>query len=231
MIPAVPLPRSLLELPAEVGDLMDHTPESAYAHLRDTRPAWFLSPPGDGAIGIPRWPMTEGQVLHRDADRIVLEDPVVLPDGQQARRVRLLPARPEHEVAVLPLLGGDVVLLDRFRHATRTWQWEMPRGTGTEGLADTETASRHLHNQLGATPLELFGLGEVHPDVGILAASVLLYAARIDAVGDITHDDGIRQVRTVPFAAAEEMATAGQITDAVTIAALFRVRQAGLADG
>lgn len=229
MIPAVPLPRSLLTLPAEVGDRMDHTPQSAYAHLRDTHPTWFLSPPGDGAIGIMRWPMAEGQVVHRDEDQVVLEDPVVLPDGQQARRLRLLAARPEPQVAVLPLLGGDVVLADRFRHATRTWQWEILRGAGTEGLADTDNAAWHLHDQLGAVPSELIGLGQVHPDARILAESVLLYAARIDTVGDIAHGDGIRRARTVPFAEAEQMALTGQITDALTIAALFRARHADLA--
>src|SRR5690606_41370348 len=65
-----------------------------------------------------RWPMTEGQVLHRDEERVVLEDPVVLPDGQQARRLRLITARLEPPVAVLPLLDGQIVLVDRFRHAT-----------------------------------------------------------------------------------------------------------------
>jgi ADP-ribose pyrophosphatase len=229
VIPAVPLPRSLLTLPVEVGDLMDHTPESAYAHLRDVCPGWFLSPPGNGAIGIVRWPMTEGQVLHRDEDRVVLEDPVVLPDGQHARRLRLLAARTEPQVAVLPLLGDEVVLTDRFRHATRTWQWEILRGAGTEGMAGTGNAVRHLKGQLGATASELIGLGQVHPDAQILADSVLLYAARIDVIGQVTHGDGIRGARAVAFAEAEEMAMTGQINDALTLAALFRARQAGLA--
>ncbi|MEU5196078.1 hypothetical protein AB0G86_18810 [Streptomyces scabiei] len=224
MTPAVP--RSLPALP---GDLMDHTPESAYAHLRDTHPATFLSPPDDGAIAIMRWPMTEGQVLHRDEDRLVLEDPVVLPDGQHARRLRLLATRPEPQVAVLPLLGAEVVLTDRFRHATRTWQWEVLRGAGTEGMAGTGNAVRHLKDQLGATASELTGLGQVHLDAQILAEPVLLYAARIDVIGRVAHGDGIRGARAVAFAEAEEMAMTGQINDALTLAALFRARQAGLA--
>lgn len=32
------------------------------------------------------WPMTEGQVLHRDKEQVVLEDPVVLPDGPHDRQ-------------------------------------------------------------------------------------------------------------------------------------------------
>jgi ADP-ribose pyrophosphatase len=228
MTPAVPLPRSLLTLPAEVGDLMDHTPESAYAHLRDTRPGWFLSPPGDGTIGIMRWPMTAGKVLHRDEERVVLEDPVVLPDGQHARRLRLLAARPEPPVAVLPLLDGGVVLVDRFRHAARTWQWEIIRGGGVAGMADAENAAGQLQSQLGATASELIGLGRVHLDPSVLAEAVLLYAAPIDSVGEVAHGGGIRGVRTVAFAEAEQLALTGQITDAVTITTLFRARQAGL---
>lgn len=230
-MPAVPLPRSLLTLPAEVGDRMDHTPESAYAHLRDTRPAWFASPAGKGAIGITRWPMTEGQVLHRDDERVVLEDPVVLPDGQQARRLRILGARPEPPVAVLPLLNGDVVLVDQFRHAARTCQWEILKGTGVEGVCDAANAAGQLKDQLGATASEVIGLGRVHLDPAILAEAVMLYAARIDTMGAHTHGAGIRQVRTVAFAEAEQLALTGQITDAVTITLLFRARQAGLDDG
>ncbi|MFF2205870.1 NUDIX hydrolase [Streptomyces sp. NPDC058145] len=221
-------------LPAEVGDLMDHTPESAYAHLRDTHPALFSSPRGDGAIDIMRWPMTEGQVLHRDEERMVLEDPVVLPDGQHHRRLRIVPARPEPSVAVLAFLDGQVGLVDRFRHATRTWQWEIVRGAGAGaagvGVGDAQNAARQVKDLLGANASDVIGLGRVHPDPAILAEVVMLYAARIDRVGELGHGTGIRRARVVAFAEAEQMAVTGQITDAVTIASLFRARQAGLGE-
>ncbi|MEU7031581.1 hypothetical protein AB0A60_33400 [Streptomyces sp. NPDC046275] len=230
-MPAVPLPPSLLSLPAEVGDLMDHTPESAYAHLRDTRPALFSSPPGDGAIDIMRWPMTEGQVLHRDEEQVVLEDPVVLPDGRQERRLRILAARPEPPVAVLPLLDGQVVLVDRFRHAARTWTWEILKGPGATDVGDAQNAVGQLEALLGTSASEVIGLGRVHPDPAILGEAVMLYAARIDALSEAGHGAGIRRVRVVAFAEAEQMALTGQITDAVTITSLYRARQAGLGEG
>lgn len=229
-MPAVPLPPSLLSLPAEVGDLMDHTPESAYAHLRDTRPALFSSPAGDGAIGIMHWPMTEGQVLHRGKEQVVLEDPVVLPDGRHERLLRILAARPEPPVAVLPLLDGQVVLVDRFRHAARTWTWEILRGAGAADVGDAQNAVGQLEDLLGTSASEVIGLGRVHPDPAILAEAVMLYAARIDALGGLGHGAGVRRVRVVAFAEAEQMALTGQITDAVTITSLFRARQAGLGE-
>jgi ADP-ribose pyrophosphatase len=226
--PAVPLPRSLLTLPAEVGDLMDHTPESAYAHLRDTHPAWFLTPPGDGTISIMHWPMTEGQVIYRDQWWMLLQDPVVFPDGQQGRYLRMVSPQVEPGVAVLPLLGGDVVLIEHFRHATRAWHWEIPRGGATAGLAHADNAAKELQEEIGAPATEFIDLGTVHPDTGILADAVQLYAARIDTVGELERGEGIRRARTVPFAEAEKMALTGEITDAFTITALFRARQAGL---
>ncbi|WP_371101676.1 hypothetical protein [Streptomyces sp. PU_AKi4] len=203
MTPAVPLPPSRLALPAEGGDLMDHTPESAYAYLRDTRPALFSSPAGDGAIGIMHWPMAEGQVLHRDKEQVVLEDPVVLPDGRQERLLRILAARPEPPVAVLLLLDGQVVLVDRFRHAARIWTWEVLRGAGAADVGDAQNAVGQLEDLLGTSASEVIGLGRVHPDPAILAEAVMLYAARIDALGKLGHGAGIRRVRVVAFAEAE----------------------------
>ncbi|MGW3930360.1 NUDIX hydrolase [Streptomyces microflavus] len=230
MTPAVPLPRSLLTLPAEVGDLMDHTPESAYAHLRDTHPAWFLTPPGDDAISIMRWPMTEGQVIYRDQWWILLQDPVVFPDGQHGRYLRMVSPHEEPGVAVLPLLGGDVVLIEHFRHATRAWHWEIPRGGATAGLAHADNAAKEMREEIGTAATGFIDLGTVHPDTGILADAVQLYAARIDTVGELERAEGIRRARTVPFAEAEKMALTGEITDAFTITALFRARQAGLCE-
>ncbi|MGW9029020.1 NUDIX hydrolase [Streptomyces sp. NPDC055722] len=222
--PSRPLP----VLPAEVGDLMDHTPESAYAHLRDTDPALFLTPPGDGAISIMHWPVTEGQVLHRDQWWMLLRDPVQFPDGRHGRYLRML--APSPGVAVLPLLGSErqVVLIEQFRHATRSWHWEIPRGGGTEGLSDADNAAKELAEEIGATPRTLAPLGALHPDTGILGQPVALYAALIDAVGDAAYAEGIRRIRTVPAAEAEHLAHTGEITDAFTLGALFRARHAGL---
>ncbi|MFI9771903.1 NUDIX hydrolase [Streptomyces sp. NPDC052415] len=226
----VPLPRSLSALTADVGDLMDHTPESAYSHLRDTHPDWFATPSGEKTISIVRWPMTEGQVIYRDQWRMLLQDPVILPDGRNGRYLRMLTPQPEPGVAVLPLLGSDVVLIERFRHATRAWHWEIPRGGGTAGLTDEDNAAKHLQEELGSAPRDLLELGTLHPDTGILAQAVALYAARIGEVGAVPPGEGIRRARAFTFTEAEQMAGQGLITDAFTIAALFRARQSGLAD-
>lgn len=230
MTPAVPVPASLpAALSTKVGDMMDHTPESAYAHLRDTRPSWFLTPPGEGGIGIVRWPMTEGQVVYRDQWWMLLQDPVLFPDGRSGRYLRMISPQLAPAVAVLPMLGKEeVVLIEHFRHPTRSWHWEIPRGGGSTGLGGEENATKELQEELGVPARELIGLGTLHPDTGILASEVELYAARIDAVGEVATGEGIRRARIVGFAEAEQLAESGRISDSFTIAALFRARRAGL---
>ncbi|MGX1886805.1 NUDIX hydrolase [Streptomyces sp. NPDC055287] len=229
MTPAMPAHRGGLDRGAGVGDLVDHTPQSAYAHLQDSQPELFTSPPGGGTIDILRWPMASGEVVYQDAWFTLVKDRVRFPDGRPGTYIRLMPSLKEPGVAILPLLGEDVVLIEHFRHATRAWHWEIPRGGGTAGLAPAENAAKELQEEIGAAPAgELVPLGQLHPDTGILSGAVELFAARIDAVGDVEHSEGIRRARALPFATAEKMAAAGEITDVFTLCALLRARGAGL---
>ncbi|MGW0885698.1 NUDIX hydrolase [Streptomyces sp. NPDC002671] len=189
---------------------MDHTPEAAYANLRNTHPHWFRTPQGDGAISIMHPTISHGRVIHRDQWWTLLQDPVVFPDGQEGRYLRMLSPQSEPGVAVLPVVDTDVVLIEQFRHATRTWHLEIPRGGGATALADEENVAKEIREEIGARVGEVTALGVVHPDTGILGQAVRLFAARIDTVGRVGRAEGIRRARRVTFA-------------------LFRARLAGLA--
>lgn len=64
--------------------------------------------------------------------------------------------------AVLPILeDGSVVLNVSFRHATRSWEIEMPAGMGEAGESPEDAARRELLEEMGYVAEELFYLGEV----------------------------------------------------------------------
>lgn len=160
-----------------------------------------------------------------------LRDPVRFPDGRLGLYDRLLPppgASPG--VVVLPLLGpgGKVVLIEHYRHATRRRHWEAVRGFGDPGATGEENVTRELGEEIAATPTEVIALGDVHPDTGLLAHRVQLYAARVDGFGDPEKGEAIGRVVTVTPAEAEAMVADGRITDGFTVAALYRARLAGL---
>ncbi|GAA3002665.1 NUDIX hydrolase [Streptomyces fulvorobeus] len=201
-----------------------------YEKLRAERPELFRNEPGGIEILTdPAAVAAAGGVLHQDAYMLLVRDPVRFPDGSRGTYIRSLSPTPEQGCAVLPLLDGDVVLIEHFRHSTRSWHWEVPRGFGTAGLSDEENAAKELREEIGAVPDEVIPLGEVHPDTGLSSHRVSLFAARISGTGPLDKAEGIRRCLTVPFAEAEAMVGDGRITDAFTIAALMRARLAGVA--
>ncbi|WP_328676294.1 NUDIX hydrolase [Streptomyces sp. NBC_00322] len=202
---------------------------NTYDRLRTERPELFVNPPGGIEIlSDPESVAAAGGVVYEDPYVMVLRDPVRFPDGRTGTYIRSIGTTAEPGCVVLPLLDGEVVLVEHFRHATRSWLWEVPRGFGTRGLAGEQNAAKELREEIGADVRELIPLGAVHPDSGAVGDRVLLYAARIDAIGALALGEGIRRTLTVSFAEAEEMVGDGRIMDAFTIVVLSRARLAGV---
>lgn len=201
-----------------------------YARLRAERPELFRNEPdGIEILTDPDAVAAAGGVLYEDRYLMLVRDPVRFPGGKEGTYIRSIPPDREQGTVVLPLLDGGVVLIEHFRHATRSWHWEAPRGAGTAGLSDEENAAKELWEEIGAVPQEVVPLGVLHPDTGMTANTVRLFAARIAATGVLDGAEGIRRCVTVPFGEAEAMVADGRITDGFTVAALMRARLAGLA--
>lgn len=229
--------------------------DERYRLLRVTRPELFANPEGGIVIldedrepdsvaqasvrgGTPEVAARSGGVVYADQYLSVLRDPVRFPDDRLGMYLRVVHAGPAG-AAVLPLTSdGEVVLVEHFRHSTRRWHWEIPRGFGeydrADGALDAATATintalREVGEELGVQARELLPLGVLHPDTGILAGPVHLFAAVIDRVGVLETAEGIRRAAVLPFAQAEDRVRNQEITDAFTISALYRARLRGLA--
>lgn len=202
-----------------------------YTALQQDRPEWFVNPPGGITIDMdPAAVARAGGVLFQDSRRAVLVDAVHFPDGKPGTYLRTMSMSRQPGAAVLPLLPDlRVVLTEHFRHATRTWHLEAPRGFGTGALTGAETATKELGEEIGARPESLIPLGQMHPDTGALGDTVALFAARVTSTGALETSEGIRRLVVVPFHRAEAMARDDEITDGLTLALLYRARLSGVA--
>ncbi|SCL67198.1 NUDIX hydrolase [Micromonospora peucetia] len=222
-----------------------------YAELRRRRPDYFTNPPDaaveilDGteqvaaerakaaalrARGLPvEWSRTG--VVYRDEYVTLVRDPVRFPGGAVGTYVRKLPSGGADGVVLLPVLDGAVVLVEHFRHATRRWHLEAPRGFGEAGVAADEQAVRELREELGVAPTRLVDLGELHPDTGIATDAVHLYLAEITELGPVGAAEGIRAPRTYLPEQVGELIRDGAITDSFTIAVWTRAWLRGLLRG
>lgn len=87
-------------------------------------------------------------------------------------------------VAVLPVFESGRILLNlNYRHATRSWELELPRGTVAANESLEEAAVRELKEETGVKVSKLSFLGNMAPDSGILSAIIPVYLGRIVSLG------------------------------------------------
>ena len=83
-------------------------------------------------------------------------------------------------MAVLPILpSGRIILNLNYRHATRSWELELPRG----GVASQETmeaaALRELKEETGMVASSLILLGRIAPDSGALSSVIPVFLGKV----------------------------------------------------
>lgn len=122
-------------------------------------------------------------VVYSDPYIRVVRDAVLFPSGARGTYLRIFanpPADGPSGAVVLPLLDGRVWLRKMFRHATRAWEYEAPRGSRRpEDPSIAATASRELREELGSQRAELVELGIVYADTGLLASSNAVFLAHV----------------------------------------------------
>lgn len=170
--------------------------------------------------GLPESWASTGKVFE-DEYATVYRDPVRFPDGGLGTYLRIAWAeRFGDGVAILPRLNGGFVLTRHFRHASRSWHWEIPRGFGDPIAPSSSNARRELMEEIGATPTALLHLGAVYPDAGITDNEVHVFLADIDCIGALGRPEGISDAQIKAPGELMRMIAAGEISDGITLAAV-----------
>lgn len=221
-----------------------------YLALAAAHPAQFATPPGGAVValdpagiaaveasvgdrlearGLPRDWATVG-VHYEDPYLFMLRDAITYADGTQVIHHRI--GRPgftgRSGSAVLPVMGGRVLLLRHFRHATRSWHLEIPRGMIEPGATPAETAVTELAEEMGAVATSVTHLAPMHTSTALSGAVVELFHAEVASYGAPQTAEGIDGIEAVPVPDLEAMIRDGRITDSCTLAAVLHARLRGL---
>lgn len=155
----------------------------------------------------------------------LLRDAVRFPDGSTGTYSRLIdPDDAPSGVVVLPVYQGQVLLVHHFRHASREWFYEIPRGFGIPGLSVEETARRELVEEIGGIAGSVVSLGQTHPDTGMMSDCVELCFAEVTSYGCPELGEGIDEIYPVSIAEFERMLADNEITCGFTLAAYARAK-------
>lgn len=94
--------------------------------------------------------------------------------------------------AALPILIEDknkkIVIQLIFRHATNSWEFEMPRGGSKPNETPVDTAKREVLEETGYVTDNLVYLGSITPDSGLTASIVPIYLGQVTVEKESKHD-------------------------------------------
>jgi len=160
------------------------------------------------------------QVVFSNRFFTIYNDIVAFPDGKEGTWVRIVEPNTGPGVAILPVCNGQVGLVQNYRYAISSYQWEIPRGRGIDSNPEV-TAKNELYEELGAEPAELIHLGTVTPNSAHIDNQVEMYYAKYDVQTTETNDrnevSGIQWVDLDDF---RHMIVTSRIIDSFTLAAV-----------
>ena len=125
---------------------------------------------------------------------------------------------------------GTITLVGQYRFPLGVYSWEIPEGGGDRDVDPLVSVQRELAEETGLSARHWFALQKLHLSNCITDETAYLYLAWGLEQGQDNPDDTERlQLRRVPFHVAFGMAMDGEITDAMTVNALFKCRLLALA--
>ena len=128
-------------------------------------------------------------------------------------------------VGIIPIdEDGNTWLVGQYRYTLGEYSWEIPEGGSPQGEDPIETARRELEEETGLIAESFELLLNLHLSNSVTDETGFVYIAKKLRAGTVCLDDTEDiTARKLPLATAIEMAKNGEITDAMSVAALLRV--------
>ena len=127
-------------------------------------------------------------IVAEDSYWIWVRDAVIFPSGVYGTYDRLMwrsGMGGPPGVAILPLLSTKKIIVNvNYRHATRSWEIELPRGQKKEGESLEKAAARELKEETGYQISKCTLLGNITPDTGALMSVVPVFCGEVNHSGE-----------------------------------------------
>jgi 8-oxo-dGTP pyrophosphatase MutT (NUDIX family) len=169
------------------------------------------------------WKKLGSRTIYENDWMQVLEDHVINPGGgeNQYGYVHFK----NRAVAIIPLdQDQNVWLVGQQRYTLGAWSWELPMGGAPLEEAPLEAAKRELREETGLSAATWTEIMRLHTSNSITDEVGIVYLAEELTEGEPQFEETEDlEIRKLPLKDAVAMVDAGEITDAISVAALLRI--------
>ena len=169
------------------------------------------------------WKTLESRVVYDNAWITLREDRVINPGGGENEYGHV--HFKNKAVAIVPLDDdNNTWIVGQERYTLNEYSWEVPMGGSDEGEDPLQTAHRELKEETGLTADSMTPLMRLHTSNSITDEEGFVFIARGLEVGEPQFDEmEVLEVRKLPLADVVAMIGRGEMTDAISVAAILRV--------
>lgn len=169
------------------------------------------------------WKLVSRQKLFENPWFSVEEDQVINPGGRKVSYGKVL--FNNVAVGIIPMDEEDNIwLVGQTRYVPDVYSWEIPMGGSPIGEDLLTTAKRELKEETGLTAQSWAPLLHVHTSNSVTDEEGYVFVAKDLQPGNTSFEESEDiTVKKVPLKHAIHMASEGQITDAISVAALFKL--------
>jgi ADP-ribose pyrophosphatase len=172
-------------------------------------------------------------ILIEDKLHYFVRDAVKYPSGEVGTSMRIIGCT-MHDgpagVVALASRDGNLFLRETFRHATRRWELETPRGQRETGMSAENAARKEIDEELGFKVLSIECIGQVSGDTAILASTLPVFWTELAPGPPRDHPEGKEAFGRIVEVFPPELRTRiarGEIRDGYTLSALTLAIAAG----
>ena len=172
-------------------------------------------------------------VLYEDRFIRLIKDPVVFPDASKGGYVRILNNTESNGTGgsvIIPMIGDQLVFVRLFRHATRSWEIELPRGFQEPNISEADNVQKETSEELGVDTCGVEKIGILKPNTGLLSSDIAVFVVKlaempkVDSVDDMEIESRI----IVPSHEIDNFIKNTPVTCSISISALLLARVHGV---
>ena len=167
------------------------------------------------------WKKLSSKIVYDNPWMTVVEDRVINPSGGQNDygHIRFKTCA----VAIIPIDDeGNTWLVGQDRYTLGAYSWELPMGGAPKGEDALAAAKRELKEETGLRAQRWTEVMRLHTSNSITDEEGLVFIAKELQQGETEFEETENiEVRKLPLTEAVAMAQSGEITDAISVAALL----------